>query len=83
MSDIDRIIKAARKDSRTVSGSETRALCDEIERLRGRLADIATYCREELPDCDTFCCGLYLADVLNMTELRESKESNAGPAIQP
>jgi len=83
MSDIDRIIAAARRDARTVGSGDLRALCDEIERLRDRLANIATYCREELPECDTFCCGLYLANVLNMTELRQSKEPNAGPAIQP
>lgn len=32
--DIDDIIRRARRDSRCVSGSETRALCDEIDRLR-------------------------------------------------
>ncbi len=32
--DIDRIIAVCRHDSRCVSGSERRALCDEIERLR-------------------------------------------------
>lgn len=34
MTDIDQIIATARRDSRCVSGAETRALCDEIERLR-------------------------------------------------
>ena len=34
MTPIDQIIATARRDSRCVSGSETRALCDEIERLR-------------------------------------------------
>lgn len=34
MTDIDRIIATARRDSRFVSGAETRALCDEIERLQ-------------------------------------------------
>ena len=36
--EIDRIIAAARRDSRCVSGSEIRALCDEVERLRKALA---------------------------------------------
>lgn len=73
MSDIDRIIAAARRDARTVGSGDLRALCAEIERLRDLLADIATYCREELPECDPFCCGLYLADVLNMAESKPEK----------
>ena len=32
--DIDSIIATCRRDSRCVSGSERRALCDEIDRLR-------------------------------------------------
>lgn len=40
MGDIDRIIATARKDSRCVSGAETRALCNEIERLQAELAGI-------------------------------------------
>lgn len=40
MGDIDRIIATARKDSRCVSGAETRALCNEIERLRAEMAKI-------------------------------------------
>ncbi len=32
--EIDRVIAVARRDSRCVTGSETRALCEEIERLR-------------------------------------------------
>jgi hypothetical protein len=40
VSDIDRIIATARKDSRCVSGAETRALCDEIELLRAGLVAV-------------------------------------------
>ena len=42
--DIDEIIRRARRDSRRVSGSETRALCDEIERLRAALAEARSAC---------------------------------------
>lgn len=35
---IDRIIATCRRDSRCVSGSERRALCDEIDRLRAENA---------------------------------------------
>lgn len=41
MSDFDRIIATARRDSRCVSGSETRAMADEIERLQGAYANAA------------------------------------------
>ena len=34
MNSIDEIIATVRRDSRCVSGSEIRKLCDEIERLR-------------------------------------------------
>lgn len=61
MTDIDRIIANCRRDSRTVSGSERRALCDEIERLRaivGRLPKTSDGV-PVLPGDRMFCrCGM-------------------------
>lgn len=52
MSDIDRIIATCRRDSRCVSGSERRALCDEIERIRAIVSDLrAQAARLARADC--------------------------------
>lgn len=71
MSDIDRIIKAARKDSRTVSGSETRALCDEIERLRQIIDDPDAHV-EGQHGASGLCCELR-RQAIGRAELAENE----------
>ncbi len=71
MSNIDRIIAAARKDSRTVSGSETRALCDEIERLRQFIDDPDAHV-EGSHGASGLCCELR-RQAVGRAELAESE----------
>lgn len=70
MTDIDRIIVTARRDSRCVSGAETRALCDEIDRLRAALAPFADAAKG-IPDNWPGWCKLRIDDRGNGMMVRE------------
>lgn len=100
MSDIDRIIAAARRDARTVGSGDLLALCNEIETLRAELAAAnrpPVVRHGQAIDMDhPLAEGLVLECLDTSTlvntvrryyrmyrELRQSKEPNAGPAIQP
>lgn len=70
MSDNDRPL--SRLESKIVEhlGVLDRRLCNT---LLDRLAVIARYCEEEVKQCDPYCCKLYLDQIHEMADVKQTQ----------